>query len=297
MFLNRSCCWLLRIVGRLSEVAILDPESFSGSTELSIDVPHENGIIEQVLLGVTLDLSSAREMYPTRTIHITSRYIVLNDSQNPIFVCQDGFQVGVELFSFQWQLFDVTFALDFVFQMSRRLMLVALQEDENTATLLQAGDRFALNKRFSQGQKPTNSAAYSAYVGSDMIDPSIFSVRVSLQENRLDWSGPVCVNALGSFSLRICKSTESLKVLKARSAVQQSDRFQFVSVDIEDERPSLIIRFRMQSEFTVPYRIENLLPGTSIFFFQKVLLLNIKAFLYCIFIYVSLIIDFAAIFI
>ena len=179
----------------------------------------------------------------------------------------------------------MTFALDFVFRMSRSLILVALQEDENAATLLEAGDRFALNKRFSKGQKPTNSSGYSAYVGSDMIDPSILSVRFSLQNNQLDWSGPVCVNALGSFSVRICKSSESLKVLKARSTVHQSDRFQFVSVDIEDERPSLIIRFRMQSEFTVPYRIENVLPGTSIFFFQKVLLLlNITTFSYSLYI-------------
>lgn len=127
-----------------------------------------------------------------------------------------------------------------------------------------------MRTRYFPGHK-INTVGQSQFAGSDTTSASICSVRFRLQENGWDWTGPVCASALGSFSLRIRRRSESLHNLQAYSEIVNKAKFKFVAVDVEEESPSLVVRFRMQSPDTVPYRIENALSQASIFFYQKVI--------------------------
>ncbi|KAI5064102.1 hypothetical protein GOP47_0020772 [Adiantum capillus-veneris] len=230
--LKRSSHLLLQMAERLSETASLDLESFSGSTELSLKIYHEDGLIEETKLGVRMEVTAAGSLDPTRTISIGSRYIALNDSQEAIYVCQDG-----------------------------------LQEDENAAFSLKAGEHISLKTQYYPGPKRSR-LGYSQLVGSDAANSSICSIRFCFQQKDWDWSGPVCASALGSFSLRVHKRLDNLGV---GDTVETSDdtTFKYISVDVEDKSPSLLIRFRTQSTDGVPYRIENALSQASIYFYQK----------------------------
>ncbi|MCO5611969.1 hypothetical protein L7F22_066229 [Adiantum nelumboides] len=230
--LKRSSHLLLQKAERPSETATLDLESFSGSTDLSLKVYHDDGLIEETQLGVRMEVTAAGSIDPTRTINIGSRYIVLNDSQEAIIICQDG-----------------------------------LQEDENAAVFLKSGEHVSLKTQYYPGPDQV-SLGYSQLVGSDAANSSVCSIRFRFQQNGWDWTGPICASALGSFSLRVHKRSDNLSVGDAVEATDET-LFKYISVDVEDESPSLVIRFRIQPAEGVPYRIENALSQASIFFYQK----------------------------
>lgn len=232
-WLERSCHLFLRMQDKTCEAAGLDLESFSGSTELTLPIRHEAGMTEHLQLGVTIDLPSAGDLDPTHTILILPRYVVVNESQEAIFVCQDGFQ-----------------------------------EDENAPILLRVGERVAFKTQSFAGQG-RSQVIQAHYVGSGTVENSILSLRFRVKENGWNWSGPICASALGSFTLRICRSSESFKDGESKTSGDNDAKFKFVAIHVEEHNPSLVVRFCVQSADTIPYRIKNSLTRAAILFHQK----------------------------
>lgn len=77
-----------------AQPSILDLENLAGSTEISLRVSSKESADQRVQLGVELQLPAIGDNNPTRTVHLAPRYIVVNMSNDVIFVCQDGFQVS-----------------------------------------------------------------------------------------------------------------------------------------------------------------------------------------------------------
>jgi len=100
-------------------------------------------------------------------------------------------------------------------------------------------------------------------------DASIF-VQFKPNETGLDWSGPVCVAALGRFFLKFRRSSEP--------PVQQSDlnrgehgtTWEFASVHVVKEASTFVLHFHNPPDTGLPYRIENHLHDASITYYQKV---------------------------
>ncbi|KAH7331713.1 hypothetical protein KP509_20G047600 [Ceratopteris richardii] len=230
---RRSSYILFKLAEGSSEIAILDLESFSGSTELSLKTPHADGSIEVIQLGVRIETTSSGSKDPTRLINISSRYIISNESDEIIYVCQDG-----------------------------------LQEDENSAKALEAGQNVSLTAQFYPGQRGS-SVEHTQFVGSATSDSSFFSIRFRFFQNCWDWTGPVCASAIGSFCLRVHRRMDYIDSAPFDIQTKDAEMFKFVAVEVEEKSPSLIIHFHKQTADAVPYRIENALSKASIFFHQK----------------------------
>ncbi|KAL2623458.1 hypothetical protein R1flu_003663 [Riccia fluitans] len=89
---ERSTKLLVKRTETEAEPAVLDIESLSGSTEISLKVLGQDSVDNRVQLGVEMRLPAAGETGSSCVIRLVPRYIVANESGETILVCQDGFQ-------------------------------------------------------------------------------------------------------------------------------------------------------------------------------------------------------------
>ncbi|KAJ7187631.1 hypothetical protein O6H91_Y534600 [Diphasiastrum complanatum] len=244
-WLDRSSRLLLKREEENARVAYLDLESLSGSLEISLGVDTPDNIVDWIQLGVILHLPMSNESNPTHIIEFAPRYIIVNDSAEAICICQNGFQ------------------------------------DSQANKVLDPGERTALHAQALPGSKAGSSSAAAksggmSDAGQIAATGSLFSIRFCLNKKNLDWSGPVCAAALGSFYIKM-RSTNHRHHLNtskdcertASTLMLEKQLLQFAVADVQEEASSLIMRFRLLEPENMPYQIQNRLKSASILFHQK----------------------------
>ncbi|KAL3690687.1 hypothetical protein R1sor_004338 [Riccia sorocarpa] len=93
---DRSSKLLVKRTETEAEPAVLDIESLSGSTEISLKVLGQDSVDNRIQLGVEMRLPAAAETGSSCVIRLVPRYIVANESGEAILICQDGFQEDAE---------------------------------------------------------------------------------------------------------------------------------------------------------------------------------------------------------
>ncbi|KAG0468893.1 hypothetical protein HPP92_018221 [Vanilla planifolia] len=81
------------------------------------------------------------------------------------------------------------------------------------------------------------------------------------------WSGPICIASLGLFFLKF--RGNSLIPNSSNMACQENNSTEFVAARIVEEKSSFVLYFYMPPDVPLPYRIENLLNGLSVKYYQK----------------------------
>lgn len=85
-------------------------------------------------------------------------------------------------------------------------------------------------------------------------------------------SGPICIASLGRFFLKFRRhSVNSSSLTNLINWQENKSTTQYAMVHIVEERSSFTLYFYMPPDIPLPYRIENLLQGASIKYYQKVL--------------------------
>lgn len=93
MYHHRSTKLLVKRIEVEAEPAVLDIESLSGSTEISLRILGQDSVDNRIQLGVHMNLPAAGEITSSCVVRLVPRYIVANETGEAILVCQDGFQV------------------------------------------------------------------------------------------------------------------------------------------------------------------------------------------------------------
>ncbi|BBN13913.1 hypothetical protein MPTK1_6g07390 [Marchantia polymorpha subsp. ruderalis] len=160
---DRSTKLLVKRTDPEAEPAILDVESLSGSTEISLKVQGQDSVLNRIQLGVHMQLPDAGDTNSSCVIRLVPRYIVANESGEAILVCQDGFQ-----------------------------------DDAEAMVSLAPGERAALHAQVLPSKEAAQAGGKSE-AGPEVL----LTVRFRPKETGWNWSGPVCAAALGSFSVKI----------------------------------------------------------------------------------------------
>lgn len=100
-------------------------------------------------------------------------------------------------------------------------------------------------------------------------DGLIRFVQFRLNEPHFSWSGPICIASLGCFFLKFRKQQSS------RESALDDNITEFASVNVVEDGSTVVLHFNKPPNVCLPYRIENLLPTTSITYYQKVWLIAI----------------------
>ncbi|XP_060196085.1 uncharacterized protein LOC132625246 isoform X2 [Lycium barbarum] len=220
---------------RASE-APLDLDALSGLTGLNLEVEGKSGSKTVTKLGVSLK-PSVSKVVPLQVVSMYPRYVILNESDEDItvrqcFLEEDGTDTIVTLNSKQ------------------RAPLTLRSRNEMT-TMKRNTFLENLIKKHAKSQN----------------DSSFF---VQFQPNKASysWSGPVCIASLGRFFLKFKKSEYSVQ--QSDLATQRnSDMYEFATVHVVEDGPTVVLRFRWPANMDLPYRIENRLENTSITYYQK----------------------------
>lgn len=109
---------------------------------------------------------------------------------------------------------------------------------------------------------------------TDRSDNTQFFVQFCIKDvgcTSHSWSGPICITSLGRFFLRFKGHTVSSSSSTKPINWQENKSTQYAVAHIVEERSSLILHFYMPPDIPLPYRIENVLQGASIKYYQKVM--------------------------
>ncbi|KAM7264282.1 hypothetical protein ACFE04_001965 [Oxalis oulophora] len=90
------------------------------------------------------------------------------------------------------------------------------------------------------------------------IDNSLRHVQFQIYDRDLSWSGPLCIASLGHFFLKFRKLNPP-----------ENSTPEFAAVHVVEDGSTLVVHFHKPSNITLPYRIENCIPGSSIAYYQK----------------------------
>lgn len=100
-------------------------------------------------------------------------------------------------------------------------------------------------------------------------DGSLTYIQFRLNESKLGWSGPVCIDSLGQFFVKFRRymglSVQQPNLVRG----QDHSLTEFAAVHVEQEGSILVLRFNNPPNTNLPYRIENNLQA-FITYYQKV---------------------------
>lgn len=215
--------------------SIVDLDALSGLAEMSFMKVQESGFKHLIKLGITLGPLTSKMAVPSRIVSIVPRYVIANESSGQILVRQCFIQDDLE-------------------------RTVGINSRQKTALLLRAGSHY------KQDVSVFDRVLRKHRISDD--DASIF-VQFRPNETGLDWSGPVCVAALGRFFLKFRRNSESPLQQSDLSTREHDTTWEFAAVHVVKEASTFVLHFHRPPDTRLPYRIENHLHDASITYYQK----------------------------
>lgn len=92
-FLNRSSKVHVKRFEEKASVSLLDLDILSGFIEICLEAQDEVGFSRMTKLGVSLQPCIQKADVPSQVVCIVPRYIIANESKEPIFIRQCYLQV------------------------------------------------------------------------------------------------------------------------------------------------------------------------------------------------------------
>eukprot|EP00897_Mesotaenium_endlicherianum_P007697 jgi/Mesen1/6956/ME000360S06231 len=156
----------LDLLSRATDMQLQKPRPAGGSSSRQGGGDGGSGGLFNMQIGVRISLQSGPGGSPSRLVDLAPRYLVENDSSEPLYVCQEGFQMPVHA-----------------------QPLPSPREGGGEGAGGGAGDR--------------NGGGNAALKDSPPASQTSFRFRPDLEGRHWDWSGPVCAASLGQFSVKI----------------------------------------------------------------------------------------------
>ncbi|KAM4118037.1 hypothetical protein ACB094_02G170500 [Castanea mollissima] len=160
----------LKLLKDSASELLLDLDSLSGLTEISLEANEGSGVISITKLGVSVGPLSHEVVLPSQIVTMVPRYIVRNESEESIIVRQCYLQDDMEG--------------------------IRISSKQEITLLLQNGiskeREFNIFENFMRKHRNAN------------LD-SLKYIQFQLDEPELSWSGPVCIASLGRFFVKFRK--------------------------------------------------------------------------------------------
>ncbi|KAI0501557.1 hypothetical protein KFK09_016502 [Dendrobium nobile] len=220
-----------------TSMKMLDLDTLTGFTELSLEVA-DNAGIKVAKLGVSLQPCVHKVCVPTQVVSFVPRFIIANESKESIVVRQ-----------------------------------CHLQDAFIEETVVESGQRMLLLIRKKTGKRREHNLFDSVLKRhADRSENTQIFVQFYIKAvgcTSPSWSGPICIASLGRFFLKFKGCSVNSSSSTNPSNLRENKTTQFAVAHIVEERSSLILYFYMPPDIPLPYRIENLLQGASIKYYQK----------------------------
>ncbi|KAG0467235.1 hypothetical protein HPP92_018815 [Vanilla planifolia] len=226
----------IRCLGEKTAVALLDLDILTGFTEISLEAPNGSGTNKVARLGVSLEPCIYKIYVPTQLVSFVPRFIIANESMEPIIIrpCY-------------------------------------LQGDATGEIIVEARQRVPLHTAKGSSKKRENNPFDSLFRRhTKTTEETQIFVQFCKKEFGCashSWSGPICIASLGLFFLKF--RGNSLIPNSSNMACQENNSTEFAAARIVEEKSSFVLYFYMPPDVPLPYRIENLLNGLSVKYYQK----------------------------
>ncbi|KAK6923729.1 Vacuolar protein sorting-associated protein 13, VPS13 adaptor binding domain, partial [Dillenia turbinata] len=223
---------ILKLLEGKSSEALLDLDSLSGLTEISLEMEGESGALGLLKLGAAVGLSTSEEIVPSQMVTMVPRYVVCNESEETVIVRQCYLENDME-------------------------GMIYINSKQKTALQLHKGSS---RREIS----PFDNFVRKHRTNND----SVILIQFRLDKTGLDWSGPVCIASLGRFYLKFRRSSDFLVEHSHDIRARDDNSVEFAVVQVAEEGSSIVSHFYRSPNITLPYRIENLLHS-AITYYQK----------------------------
>ncbi|WCJ31023.1 hypothetical protein M5689_012541 [Euphorbia peplus] len=177
-FLKSHKMHLTMLENCASEVE-LDLDALSGHTEISLEIEGESGTNFFTKFGVGMGPSSSLSLVPSRTVTLTPRHVVFNESEESINIRQCYLEDGLA---------------DMVHIKGKQKSILQPRKGINSS------------KNFSFFENAIRKH-------KNEVDTSLVYIQFRLNEPESSWSGPVCIASLGCFFLKFRKQSNQIQAL------------------------------------------------------------------------------------
>ncbi|CAI9110059.1 OLC1v1010021C1 [Oldenlandia corymbosa var. corymbosa] len=235
---NSRRSWLIKypkvwvkLVEEQAFEALLNLDSLSRFAQIDLEA-EEKGSKEVTKLGISLKPSSV-ETVPSLIVSISPRHVVLNKSEELIFVRQCYLEDD---------------------------RVITVNSKQRTALKLQ-------NRPRKNGETTVFENLLRKH--SKPLDDHNLFIQFRLNDSNSCWSGPVCVASLGRFFLKfrgyLLDTASELNGLMP----DHPNLCKFALVHVVEEDSTLVLQFQRSPNVEMPYRIENCLRNTPVTYYQK----------------------------
>ncbi|XP_020592122.1 uncharacterized protein LOC110032732 isoform X2 [Phalaenopsis equestris] len=220
-----------------TKLKLLDLDILTGLTELSLEVVDSVGS-KVAKLGVSLQPCVHKVSVPAQLVSFVSRFIIANESKESIVVRQ-----------------------------------CYIQDESTGDTIVETRQRVSLHLRNNASKRRESSLFDSVFSRhADRNENNQIFVQFCIKDvgcSSHSWSGPICIASFGRFFLKF--KGRSVNYCRSANLIdcQENKLTQYAVAHIVEECSSLILYFYMPPDIPLPYRIDNLLQGASIKYYQK----------------------------
>ncbi|XP_065873049.1 uncharacterized protein [Euphorbia lathyris] len=169
----------LKTLENCASEVVLDLDALSGHTEISLEIEGESGTKYFTKFGVAMGPSSSMSLVPSRTVTMTPRHVVFNESEESINIRQCYLEDG---------------------------MADIIHIKGKQKSVLQPRKGINSSKNFSFFENAIRKH-------KNEVDTSLVYIQCQLNEPESSWSGPVCIASLGCFFLKFRKQSNQVQAL------------------------------------------------------------------------------------